>query len=163
MKELVKEINIRLQQVTDRLAALDKECTQLIEEQGNLQQLAKLYNSMEYDPITEERRVTETMLHMEKKPHTGGRRKGVSQYDEAVEIIFTSLKNPLELTTIKKELSTILNIKVDKFLVDYILRQQIRNNHIKRIAQGCYTWIGDAKNADTSTLPAGGCPETEKS
>jgi hypothetical protein len=59
--ELQKGVKLRLEQVSNRLVALEAERISLQTEQEHLKELKVLYDKIEYDPITEERRVTEML------------------------------------------------------------------------------------------------------
>jgi hypothetical protein len=168
MNELHKEVKKRLELVSNRLIALEKEQKILLIEQEGLQKLDSLYSHITYDSITEERRVTEAILHSEESPqiepapvkiHYGGKIKGVSQYDEPIEVIFTTNKNPIKFYKIHEQLEILTDKKLQLKNVDQILRQQAKKGRIRRVAPSTYVWIGGS-NAETQTLSDRGCSET---
>jgi chaperonin cofactor prefoldin len=165
MNQLHTEVKKRLELVTNRLNALEKEQKTLLVEQEGLQKLDSLYSHMPYDTITEERRITEILLHQTEKTSTknhnrGGRKsKGISIYDELIEIIFTSNKNPLHINDIHTQLELLTENKLKYKNVEQILRKQISKNKIIRTAPATYSWVGGTSNAAT-TLPTGGRSET---
>jgi hypothetical protein len=152
MKELYKEIKLRLEQVTNRLVALEAERVNLQLEQTNLSELEKLYKKLEYDSITEERRVTANLLQVMSRTHSGGREKGNSQYDEAIKTIFENPKAILSLKYITRALYDLTGKDLNNKNVDQILRNQRSKGIIKRVGPGQYQ-LGSENNAGTETIP----------
>jgi hypothetical protein len=159
---LYKGLFTRLEQVSNRLTALEKERSILLTEKTHLKDLITIYKNMEYDSIEEERRVTSAMLKEEaapaKEPATrqwgGARHRGVSMYDEPIETIFKTMKNPINIQDITQELNTLMNrndIPTKQTITT--LQKFIKRGTVTRIRQGFYTWTGDNKIATTSTIP----------
>lgn len=165
MNELFKSVQNRLELVNHRMEALQKEFAFLEAEQIHLKELAKLYKDMDYDPIEEERRVTSALLQVaatkEKSNRGGNRPKGISIFDEAIEIIFKSYPNPISSQRITDELINLMG--VSKKQMGSILNYQIKHKRITRIGYGQYIWTGGSRNAGTEAIPAGRPSETAES
>jgi hypothetical protein len=142
--ELRKEIHDRFDRVSSRLAALNKEREQLETEHDSLIKLVMLYDSMPYDSITEERRVTECILKAPERLEPVQRRayknKGRSQYDEPLEVIFTSVDEPMTLSEIHSNICSLTGKHINMKNMSAIMNQQIDKGNIKRIGYGKYAW-----------------------
>ena len=97
LKKMLKELKIREELISNRLAALQTEATNLTDELSHVQALVKYYDKLEYDSIEEERRVTQALSKL--KTRYIPNRKGQSKYKEMFEAIFTDNKS--RFTTIK--------------------------------------------------------------
>lgn len=159
MNELHKHVAVRLDQVTNRLKALEKERTDLISEHTSLHELHQLYKNQLYDPIEEERRVTEGVLQAAatkeiiQAPKQTYNVTGISIYDEPFKLIFTTVPNPLSMLQIKKYLEDLLGKPIAYKNVDAQVRVQIRKGNIYRADRGAYSWNGEKQDAGTKALP----------
>jgi hypothetical protein len=173
MDNFHKEIKMRLDQVNNRLIALEKEHLSLSTEQEHLQQLNELYEQLPYDSITEERRVTVAMLNSEKpkKPEQPQytlalkppMQHGKSIYDEVMELIFTTMPNPISLVEFYKQMLSLAKADMTYKHADQILRQAVKRGKIRKVGHGMYNWIGCEEIATTKTVSDGRCTETEES
>lgn len=139
IKEFTKEIHARFDRVSSRLAALNKEREQLEAEHESLLKLAMLYDNMAYDSITEERRVTEQIL--QPAVRVSSPKKNKSQYDEPLEVIFTTASKPLALSEIHESLCELTEKEIQYKNMVAILNQQMRKGAVKRVGYGKYAWI----------------------
>jgi hypothetical protein len=147
IKELAKEIHARFDRVSSRLAALNKEREQLETEHDSLLKLVVLYDSIKYDSITEELRVTENILKpkITKKIY---KNKGKSQYDEPLEVIMTSAAEPMTFGDIHRSLCELTGKTIHAKNMNQILYQQMNKGNVVRVAYGKYGWRVEEDNEE---------------
>ena len=135
LKKILKELKIREELISNRLAALQIEATNLTNELNHVQALVKYYDKLEYDSIEEERRVTQAL----NKPKTRyiPNRKGQSKYKEMLEAIFTDNKSH-SFTTIKKMLEDLSGESMNPGRAHTAIQWAVDNGLIKKVARGLY-------------------------
>ena len=135
LKKMLKELKIREELISNRLAALQIEATNLTNELNYVQTLVKYYDKLEYDPIEEERRVTQAL----NKPKTRSipNRKGQSKYKKMFEVIFTDDKS-YSFTTIKKMLEDLIGEPMNPGRAHTAIQWAVDNRLIKKVARGLY-------------------------
>jgi len=132
---MLKELKIREELISNRLAALQTEATNLTDELSHVQALVKYYDKLEYDSIEEERRVTQALN--KPKTHYIPNRKGQSKYKEMLEVIFTDNKS-YSFTTIKKMLEDLSGESMNPGRAHRAIQWAVDNGLVKKVAKGLY-------------------------
>ena len=135
LKKILKELKIREELISNRLAALQTEATNLTDELSHVQALVKYYDKLEYDSIEEERRVTQALN--KSKTRYIPNRKGQSKYKEMFEVIFTDDKS-YSFTTIKKMLEDLTGESMNPGRAHTAIQWAVDNRLIKKVARGLY-------------------------
>lgn len=135
LKKMLKELKIREELISNRLAALQTEATNLTDELSHVQALVKYYDKLEYDSIEEERRVTQALNKL--KTRYIPNRKGQSKYKEMFEAIFTDNKSH-NFTTIKKMLEDLSGESMNPGRAHTAIQWAVDNGLIKKVARGLY-------------------------
>jgi len=135
LKKMLKELKIREELISNRLAALQTEATNLTDELSHVQALVKYYDKLEYDSIEEERRVTQALN--KPKTHYIPNRKGQSKYKEMLEVIFTDNKS-YSFTTIKKMLEDLSGESMNPGRAHRAIQWAVDNGLVKKVAKGLY-------------------------
>lgn len=135
LKNILKELKIRKELISNRMNALETEQANLIKEFEHVQALVDHYDKLAYDPIEEERRVTQVL----NKPKTRyiPNRKGQSKYKGMLEAIFTDDKN-YSFITIKKMLEDLTGKTMDPGTVYTAIRWAVNNGIAKKVTRGIY-------------------------
>ena len=135
LKKMLKELKIREELISNRLAALQTEATNLTNELSHVQALVKYYDKLEYDSIEEERRVTQALSKL--KTRYIPNRKGQSKYKEILETIFTDDKS-YNFTAIKKMLEDLSGEPMNPGRAHTAIQWAVDNGLIKKVARGLY-------------------------
>jgi len=135
LKKILKELKIREELISNRLAALQTEATNLTDELSHVQALVKYYDKLEYDSIEEERRVTQALN--KSKTRYIPNRKGQSKYKEMFEAIFTDNKS-YSFTTIKKMLEDLTGESMNPGRAHTAIQWAVDNELIKKVTRGLY-------------------------
>lgn len=135
IKDMLKELKKREEQINNRLAALQTEATNLTDELSHVQALVKYYDKLEYDPIEEERRVTQALN--KPKTHYIPNRKGQSKYKEMLEAIFTDDKN-YNFTTLRKMLEELTGEPMNPGKAHRAIQWAVDNGIAKKVDKGLY-------------------------
>ena len=135
LKKMLKELKIREELISNRLAALQTEATNLTDELSHVQALVKYYDKLEYDSIEEERRVTQALNKL--KTRYIPNRKGQSKYKEMLEAIFTDNKSH-NFTAIKKMLEDLSGEAMNPGRAHTAIQWAVDNGLIKKVARGLY-------------------------
>ena len=130
LKKILKELKIREELISNRLAALQIEATNLTNELNHVQALVKYYDSIE-----EERRVTQALN--KSKTHRTPNRKGQSKYKEMLEAIFTDNKSH-NFTAIKKMLEDLSGEPMNPGKAFRAIQWAVDHGLIKKVAKGLY-------------------------
>jgi len=135
LKKILKELKIREELISNRLAALQIEATNLTNELNHVQALVKYYDKLEYDSIEEERRVTQALNKF--KTRRTPNRKGRSKYKEMLEAIFTDGKSH-NFTAIKKMLEDLTGEPMNPGKAYRAIQWAVDNGLIEKVAKGLY-------------------------
>lgn len=152
-KTLVVQLKTRMEQVTRRLEALNKEKDLLAKESTSLAELIPIYESFieNYDPMEVEKRMT-ALIHnlpvapinhantIMKRNQTG--RKGLSKYDEILQIVFAESEHPLTPKDIADKMEALgedINIKN----VYNIVYRSLNNGKLTATQPGHFVWRGN--------------------
>lgn len=129
--KVLNEMQKRLYLLDCRLNALEKERQTLLKERELLEPLMKHYDSMPYDSIEEERRVTQQIAatSIKSEPNRGGRKTGQSKYQESLEC---AIENTGKEWSTNADITAVLNELLDK----PIRPQQVFNLLKAQIASG---------------------------
>lgn len=111
-KVTIKNLITRSALVKLRLNALNKEQSELMEEDVLLDKLISHYGNLEYDSIEEERNVTEAILNKPAKESSKRESKGKSKYDAIFSIIFEEHPNGLTLTNLSRYVNELSDKKI---------------------------------------------------
>lgn len=135
LKKILKELKIREELISNRLAALQIEATNLTNELNHVQALVKYYDKLEYDSIEEERRVTQALN--KSKTRYIPNRKGQSKYKEMFKAIFIDNKS-YNFTAIKKMLEDLSGEPMNPGRAHTAIQWAVDNGLIKKVARGLY-------------------------
>ena len=135
LKNILKALKLREELISNRMRALETEQANLIKEFEHVQALVDHYDKLAYDPIEEERRVTQALT----KPKTRyiPNRKGQSKYKEMFEAIFTDNKSH-NFITIKKMLEDLIGEPMNPGRAHTAIQWAVDNGLIKKVARGLY-------------------------
>jgi hypothetical protein len=135
LKNILKALKLREELISNRMRALETEQANLIKEFEHVRALVDHYDKLAYDPIEEERRVTQALT----KPKTRyiPNRKGQSKYKEMFEAIFTDNKSH-SFTTIKKMLEDLSGESMNPGRAHTAIQWAVDNELIKKVARGLY-------------------------
>ena len=132
---MLKALKLREELISNRMRALETEQANLIKEFEHVQALVAHYDKLAYDPIEEERRVTQAL----NKPKTRrtSNRKGHSKYKEILETIFTDDKS-YNFTAIKKMLEDLTGESMNPGRAYRAIQWAVDNGLVEKVAKGLY-------------------------
>lgn len=135
LKNILKELKIRKELISNRMRALETEHTNLIKELEYVQALIDHYDKLIYDPIEEERRVTQALN--KPKTHYIPNRKGQSKYKEMLKTIFTDDKS-YSFATIKRMLENLTGEPMNPGRAYRAIQWAVNNGLVKKVDKGLY-------------------------